>query len=82
MPSNNPKYIEARKMMVQDAIDEIIKVQNFNNFYQTSFYQIAKFGLQLDARKEKLFASDKWSNPQCKDELIESIREFLTIHLK
>lgn len=60
MNSNNPKYVEARKMMVQDAIDEIIKVQNFNDFYQRSFYQIAKFGLQLDAKKEKLFASDSW----------------------
>ena len=68
MPSNNPKYIEARKMMVQSAIDEISKVQNFNNFYQTSFYQIAKFGLQLDARKEKLFASDNWLNLRCKEE--------------
>ena len=82
MPINNPKYIEARKMMVQDAIDEISKVQNFNNFYQTSFYQIAKFGLQLDARKEKLFASDKWSNPQWKDELIDNVRKFLVRHLK
>jgi len=82
MNSNNPKYVEARKMMVQSAIDEISKVQNFNNFYQTSFYQIAKFGLQLDARKENLFASDHWSDPQCKDELIENIRKFLTKHLK
>ncbi len=82
MNSNNPKYAEARKMMVQDAIDEIIKVPNFNDFYQRSFYQIAKFGLQLDARKEKLFASDKWSDPRCKDELIENIRKFLIKHLK
>ncbi|KKL24702.1 hypothetical protein LCGC14_2412670, partial [marine sediment metagenome] len=77
-----PKYVEARKMMVQDTIDEIAKVQNFNDFYQTSFYQIAKFGLQLDARKEKLFGSDNWSDPQCKDELIERIRKFLVKHLK
>ena len=82
MPSNNPKYVEARKMMVQAAIDEISKVQNFNDFYQRSFYQIAKFGLQLDARKENLFTSDNWSDPQCKDELIENIRKFLTKHLK
>ncbi len=82
MNSNNPKYVETKKMMVQDAIDEINKVQNFNDFYQRSFYQIAKFGLQLDARKEKLFASDNWSNPQCKDELIENVRKFLTKHLK
>ncbi len=82
MNSNNPKYVEARKMMVQDAIDEIAKVQNFNDFYQTSFYQIAKFGLQLDARKEKLFASDNWLDPRCKDELIENIRKFLVKHLK
>ncbi len=82
MNSNNPKHVEARKMMVQSAIDEIIKVQNFSNFYQRSFYQIAKFGLQLKAREEKLFASDNWSDPQCKDELIESIRKFLEKHLK
>jgi len=82
MNSNNPKYVEARKMMVQDAIDEITNVQNFNNFYQRSFYQIAKFGLQLKARKEKLFTSDNWSDPRYKDELIEKIREFLTKHLK
>ncbi len=82
MNSNNPKYAEARKMMVQDAIDEITKVQNFSDFYQHSFYQIAKFGLQLDARKEKLFSSDNWLDPQCKDELIENIRKFLVKHLK
>lgn len=82
MNSNNPKYVEARKMMVQETIDEIAKVQNFNDFYQISFYQIAKFGLQLDARKEKLFASDNWSDPRCKDESIEKIRKFLVKHIK
>ncbi len=82
MNSNNPKYAEARKMMIQDAIDEITKVQNFSDFYQHSFYQIAKFGLQLDARKEKPFSSDNWLDPQCKDELIENIRKFFTKHLK
>ncbi len=50
MNSNNPKYVEARKIMVQDAIDEITAVRDLADFYQHSFYQIAKFGLQLDAR--------------------------------
>ncbi len=82
MNSTNPKYVEARKMLIQDAIDEISKVRNFNDFYQRSFYQIAKFGLQIDARKEKLFASDNWSDPHCKDELIERVSKFLVKHLK
>ncbi|KKL49646.1 hypothetical protein LCGC14_2313440 [marine sediment metagenome] len=82
MKSTNPKYVAARKMLVQDAIDELTQVQNFSNFYQRSFYQIAKYGLQLKARGEKLFASDNWSYPQCKDELIEKIRKFLEKHLK
>ena len=82
MNRNNPKYVEARRMMVQGAIDEITNVQNFTKFYQSSFYQIAKFGLQLDAKREKLFASNNWSNPQCKDELIEIIRKFLVRHIK
>ncbi len=42
MNSNNSKYIEARKMLVQSAIDKIIKVQNFNDFYQQSFYYLLK----------------------------------------
>ncbi len=82
MTSKNPKYVEARKMMVQDAIDEITNVPNFSDFYQRSFYQIAKFGLQLKAREEKLFASDNWSDPQCNDELIENVSKFLVKHLK
>ena len=82
MNSNNPKYVEARKMMAQDAIDEITNVPNFSDFYQRSFYQIAKFGLQLDAKREKLFTSDNWSDLRCKDELIEKIRKFLVKHLK
>ncbi len=73
MPSNNLKYVEARKMMVQAAIDEISKVQNFNNFYQRSFYQIAKFGLQLDARKEKLFASDKLKGKEYRNQIVQVI---------
>ena len=82
MPSNNLKYVEARKMMVQDAIDEITNVPNFIDFYQRSFYQIAKFGLQLEAREEKLFASDKGSDPQCKEELIKKVEKFLVKHLR
>ncbi len=36
----------------------------------------------MNTRKENLFASDKWSNPQCKDELIDNVRKFLVRHLK
>jgi len=82
MNRNNPKYVEARRMMVQGAIDEITNVQNFTKFYQSSFYQIAKFGLQQEAKEEKLFDSDKWAYSYCKNELIEIIRKFLVRHIK
>ena len=82
MNSINPKHIEARSMLVQDAMDKIINVPNFCDFYQRSFCVIAKFGLQLKAKEEKLFATESWGNPECKDELIGNIRKFLNRYIR
>ncbi len=82
MNSTNPKHVEARKMLVQGAMDEIIAVPNFNNLYRRTFYVIAKLGLQPKAKEEKLFATESWANPECKEELIEIIRKFLVKHIK
>ena len=78
----NPKFVEARRSLVQGAIDEIVKVQDFSNFRVTAFCQIAKFGLQMKAKEDKLFSTDSWGNPNCRNELIEKVREFLTRYTK
>lgn len=82
MNSINPKHIEARRMMVQGVMEEIINVRNFINFHRRVFHVIAKFGLQQKAKEEKLFLTGNWANPECKDELIEKIRKFLFKHIE
>lgn len=80
------KYIEEVHAVFK-FIQEIEALEaEFNKTYSheslRAFYQIAKFGLQLKAREEKPFASDNWSNPQCKDELIKKVEKFLVKHLR
>ena len=55
---------------------------NYSDFYLHCYYVIAKLGLQLKAREEDLFASEKWSIPECKDGLMKEIEKFLIKHVK
>ncbi|MGB5910906.1 MAG: hypothetical protein WBH31_06925 [Promethearchaeia archaeon] len=39
-------------------------------------------GLQIKAKEEGLFESGDWSNPECREELTEKMKEFLTRHTR
>ena len=71
------KIEQARKMLVQQALDDVRATPDYSDFYLHAYYVIAKLGLQLKAKEECLFASDKWFIPECKGELIKKIEEFL-----
>jgi len=73
MSRDNPKYVHARKMLVQDAMDEFINKKNFRDFSRSAFCAIAKFGLQLDAKQENLFSSEDWSDQKRREDLIRRI---------
>ena len=76
------KNEQARKMLVQQALDDVRATPDFSDFYLHAYYVIAKLGLQLKAKEESLFASEEWIISECKDELIKKIEKFLIRHVR
>ena len=76
------KIEQARNLLVQLALDEICSEENFCDFHLHAYYVIAKLGLQQKAKEEELFEGKEWSNPRCKDYLIEKLETFLIRHIK
>jgi len=68
---------QKRRSFIEQTLDKIRKVPRYNNFYLEVFYVIASFGLQLKAKQEKLFESEDWNNPKCRDDLIRKVEGFL-----
>lgn len=73
---------QKRRDFLEQVVDKIHNIPRYNNFYREVFYMIAKFGLQLKAKQEKLFEGEDWSNYKLRDELIKKIEEFLERHIK
>ena len=82
MTGKSDKFLQARWSLIQHALDEICNVPEYNNFRSNTFCVIAKIGLQLKAKEERLFEIGDWHNPECKDDLIQKIRDFLIRHIK
>jgi len=82
MNRDNPEFVHARKMLIQDAMDEFIDKKDFRDFSRSAFCAIAKFGLQLDAKQENLFNSEEWSNSERKEDLIRRVEKFLVKHIR
>ena len=82
MYQKSDKVKQARRSLIQHAFDEISNIPNYSNFRRNTFFVIAKLGLQLKAREEKLFDTDDWHDPECRDELTKKIREFLVKHIR
>ncbi len=72
---------QARNLLVQLALDEICSENIFPDFRRHAYYVIAKLGLQRKAKEEDLFKGKEWSNPQCKDYLLEKLHKFLVRHI-
>ena len=54
---------QAREFLKQEELKEIYEIKDFTRFHTRAFSVIAKYGLQLNAKKEELFSGDEWSNP-------------------
>lgn len=73
---------QKRRDFLEEVVDEIRNVPEHDNFYLKAFYVIAKFGLQLKAKQEKLFENEDWNNFKCRNELIKKIEDFLERNIK
>ena len=82
MTGKSDKVKQARWSLIQHALDEICNVPEYSNFYSNTFCVIAKIGLQLKAKEEKLFETGDWHNPKFRDELKEKVKAFLIKNIR
>ena len=82
MVSKSDKCEQARRELIQQAFDEIRETPDFSDLYSKIYCVLAKFWLHIKAEKENLFKAEEWSNPECKDELLKKIKEFLIKHIR
>jgi len=82
MNHTNHTKEQAREFLKQEALKEIHKVSDFGRFQDRVFCVLAKYGLQLNAKEEKLLSGDEWSNPARKDFLLNKVELFLDKHVK
>ncbi len=73
---------QAREFLRQEALSEICSVSNFNKFTDKIFCFFAKYGLQLEAKKEEFFSGAEWSDPDSKEVLIKKVKQFLDKHIR
>ena len=73
---------QAREFLKQEALKEIKDNMDFTKFQSRVFCVVAKYGLQLEAKKENLLSGDEWSNPAFKDILMKRVTQFLDTHVK
>ncbi len=78
----SPELEQKRRSFIEQVVDEIRNIPRYNNFYLEVFYVIAKFGLQIKAKQEKLFENEDWNNFECRDELIRKVEGFLEKYIK
>lgn len=71
---------QARQFLYQQGFNEICEISDFTKFCNRSYYIIAKYGLQLKAKEDNLFAGDEWDDPVCRDNLVKRIEKFLKKH--
>ena len=82
MTGESEKVQQARRSLIQHALDKIRNVPEYSNFRSNSFCVIANLGLQLKAKEEKLFETGDWHNPKYYGELIEKVKAFLIKYIR
>ncbi len=73
---------QARKSLIEHALNEIRNIPIYGNFKRGTYYVIAKLGLQRKAKAEELFETADWNNIKCRDAIVERIKRFLVKYIK
>ncbi|MCP6719477.1 MAG: hypothetical protein KJI71_04615 [Patescibacteria group bacterium] len=73
---------QARKSLIEHALNEILSIPCYSNFYLHTYYVIAKLGLQRKAKVEKLFETMDWNDYKNRNIIIERIKNFLIEYIK
>ena len=73
---------QARRELIQQTMDKICEPRNFRDLKSTTYVVLSHLWLHKRAEQENLFNAEEWSNPECRDELIKRIREFLIRNIR
>ena len=82
MPTKDSPLHKKREEFIREMFEEILDVPDYSDLKSNTFNVIARLGLQLKAKEEKLLEDNDWSNPECRNNIIEKIKEFLDTHIK
>ena len=72
---------QARAFLKNEALKEITAVSDFSYLHSKDFCVFAKYGLLSTAKQEELLSGGEWSDPDCKDFLLQKIKGFLDKHI-
>ena len=73
---------QARRELIQQTLNKIFEIRDFSELKRTTFVVLSHLWLHKIAEEEKLFKAEEWSHPECRDELIKKIKEFLSKHIR
>lgn len=73
---------QARKSLIDHALNEIRNIPNYSDFYKHTYYVIAKLGLQRKAKKEALFETADWNSLERRNAIFAKIERFLFKYIK
>ena len=82
MTNKSDRCQQARRELIQQALDEICETPEFRNLLSKTYCVLAKFWLHVKAEKENLFKGEEWTNPKCRDEVTKKIEDFLIKHIR
>ncbi len=82
MDPNKFSKEQAREFLKKEALKEVNNVSDFTRFQTRVFCVIAKYGMQLEAKKEGLLTGDEWIDPDCVGLLVKKIELFFDTHIK
>ncbi len=73
---------QARKSLIEHALNEIRNISLYSNFRRSTYYVIAKLGLQRKAKVEGLLDIIDWNDKKCRDAIFVRIKHFLVKYIK
>lgn len=71
-----------RAQFTKEIIDSIRNAPKYCSFYSHTFNKIAALGLQMKAKRERLFEDEDWSNIENRDVLMRKIKKFIVKHTR
>jgi len=73
---------QARRELIQQTLDKICETQDFSELRTSTYVVLAHLWLHKKAEEENLFKAEEWSHPECRNELIEKLKDFLYRHIR